>query len=65
MSARARSTSGEVIRREQQLFIYPAKHFVLPEERIASAVVEIKEELTSVASDMSANPAGTAAFPAA
>ncbi|MBN1912305.1 MAG: excinuclease ABC subunit UvrB [Pirellulales bacterium] len=38
-------TSGEVIRREERLFIYPAKHFVLPEERIESAVVEIKEEL--------------------
>jgi excinuclease ABC subunit B len=31
-------TSGEVISRQEQLFIYPAKHFVLPEERIAHAV---------------------------
>lgn len=38
-------TSGEVIRREKQLYIYPAKHFVLPEERIESAVAEIKQEL--------------------
>jgi len=38
-------TTGEVIERQQQLFIYPAKHFVLPEERIEAAVDEIKEEL--------------------
>ena len=38
-------TSGEVIRRETQLYIYPAKHFVLPEERIEAAVAEIKQEL--------------------
>ena len=31
-------TSGEVIRREEQLFIYPTKHFVMPEERLAAAV---------------------------
>jgi len=38
-------TSGEVIQRQQQLFIYPSKHFVLPEERIEAAVDEIKQEL--------------------
>ena len=38
-------TSGEVISRQEQLFIYPAKHFVLPEERIETAVIEIKKEL--------------------
>ncbi len=38
-------TSGEVISREEQLFIYPAKHFVLPDERIAAAIGEIKAEL--------------------
>jgi len=38
-------TSGEVIRRQDQLFVYPSKHFVLPEERIESAVAEIKQEL--------------------
>ncbi len=38
-------TSGEVISRQQELYIYPAKHFVLPEERIDAAVDEIKEEL--------------------
>jgi excinuclease ABC subunit B len=38
-------TSGEVLSREPQLFIYPAKHFVMPEDRIAGAVAAIKEEL--------------------
>jgi excinuclease ABC subunit B len=38
-------TSGEVIRQEEELFIYPAKHFVMPEERIAAAIDAIKLEL--------------------
>ena len=38
-------TSGEVISHEEQLFVYPAKHFVMPEDRIAFAVDEIKKEL--------------------
>lgn len=38
-------TSGEVLRREDELFIYPAKHFVTPEERIRSAVEQIGLEL--------------------
>ena len=38
-------TSGEVIERKQELFIYPCKHFVMPEERIKAAVDEIKREL--------------------
>jgi len=38
-------TSGQTIRRQEQLFIYPAKHFVMPEERIAQAVDSIKQEL--------------------
>lgn len=38
-------TSGEVIQREQELYIYPAKHFVLPEERIQNAIEEIRAEL--------------------
>lgn len=37
--------SGEMLERRQELVIYPAKHFVLPESRIESAVVEIKREL--------------------
>jgi len=38
-------TSGEVLERQQRLFIYPSKHFVLPEERVHRALDEIKEEL--------------------
>jgi excinuclease ABC subunit B len=38
-------TSGEVVRQEPELFIYPAKHFVMPEERLAAAVDSIKQEL--------------------
>jgi len=37
--------TGETIAVRQDLFIYPAKHFVLPEERIAAAVEEIRKEL--------------------
>ena len=37
--------SSEVIDNLEQAFIYPAKHFVLPEERIHSAVDEIRREL--------------------
>ncbi len=38
-------TSGEVLAEEKQIFIYPAKHYILPAERIESAVQSIKEEL--------------------
>jgi excinuclease ABC subunit B len=38
-------TSGEVIDKLQQAYVYPAKHFVLPEERIHNAVDEIRKEL--------------------
>src|SRR5690349_11424310 len=38
-------TSGEVIEPQEELYIYPAKHFVMPEDRIAGAVHAIKEEL--------------------
>ena len=38
-------TSGEVIDKLEQVFIYPAKHFVLPEERIHAAVDDIRKEL--------------------
>jgi excinuclease ABC subunit B len=37
--------TGEVVAREQRLFIYPAVHYVMPEERIQSAVRSIQEEL--------------------
>lgn len=38
-------TSGEVISQQERLFIYPAKHFVTPEERIQQAIGLIKDEL--------------------
>ncbi|MGC4002909.1 MAG: excinuclease ABC subunit UvrB [Pirellulales bacterium] len=38
-------TSGEVIRREESMYIYPAKHFVMPEDRVKNAVDAIKQEL--------------------
>ncbi|CAL1125353.1 unnamed protein product [Cladocopium goreaui] len=38
-------TTGEVIRNSEELYIYPAKHFVMPEDRIAAAVASIREEL--------------------
>ncbi len=37
--------SGETLATEKQMFIYPAKHFVMPEERIAAAIDTIKQEL--------------------
>ena len=38
-------TSGEVIAHQDELFIYPAKHFVMSEEKIAAAIDAIKQEL--------------------
>ncbi len=38
-------TSGEVLAVEDQVFIYPAKHYIMPAERIEAAVQSIKEEL--------------------
>ena len=37
--------TGEAIRRETTFCIYPAKHFVMPEERIDAAVLRIEKEL--------------------
>ena len=37
--------TGVVIERHEELVVYPAKHFVLPEERIDGAVEAIQEEL--------------------
>ncbi len=37
--------SGEVLSTVQEVFIYPAKHFVTPEERIEAAIKEIRKEL--------------------
>jgi excinuclease ABC subunit B len=38
-------TSGEVAARKDETYFYPAKHFVMPEDRIRSAVAEIRREL--------------------
>ena len=38
-------TSGETIQAMPELYIYPAKHFVTPEERIRAAVEGIGQEL--------------------
>jgi excinuclease ABC subunit B len=38
-------TSGETIDNLDEVYIYPAKHFVLPEDRIHNAVDEIRKEL--------------------
>jgi excinuclease ABC subunit B len=37
--------TGQVIARHQSLVVYPAKHFVLPEDRIQGAVESIRAEL--------------------
>ncbi|MEZ6150695.1 MAG: excinuclease ABC subunit UvrB [Pirellulaceae bacterium] len=37
--------TGEVISRLDEVFIYPAKHFVTPEERVEAAIALIREEL--------------------
>src|SRR5437870_5752937 len=38
-------TSGETLRQVDELYVYPAKHFVTPEERIKAAVEGIGQEL--------------------
>ncbi|MBL8871606.1 MAG: excinuclease ABC subunit UvrB, partial [Planctomycetaceae bacterium] len=38
-------TSGEVVRHMPEAYIFPAKHFVMPEDRIGRAVQEIRKEL--------------------
>ncbi len=37
--------TGSVLEKKQEMYIYPAKHFVLPEERIKGAVEAIGNEL--------------------
>jgi excinuclease ABC subunit B len=37
--------TGETIRELEELYIYPAKHFVTPEERVKEAIKGIEEEL--------------------
>src|SRR5438874_2449725 len=38
-------TSGETLRAEEELYVYPAKHFVTPEDRVRTAVEGIRGEL--------------------
>ena len=38
-------TSGDTLRQVDELYVYPAKHFVTPEERIKAAVEGINQEL--------------------
>jgi len=38
-------TSGSVIEKKDEMFVYPAKHFVMPEDRIQGAVKAINDEL--------------------
>ena len=37
--------TGQELRREQEMYIYPAKHFVMPQERIDAALAEMRTEL--------------------
>src|SRR5215471_20364064 len=37
--------TGEILGNHEQVFIYPAVHYVMPEDRLASAVQSIKDEL--------------------
>ncbi len=37
--------TGEIVRSEMQIFIYPAVHYVLPPQQIEKAAASIKEEL--------------------
>ncbi|MDR3109951.1 MAG: excinuclease ABC subunit UvrB [Planctomycetaceae bacterium] len=37
--------TSETIRRQQEFYIYPAKHFVMPEDRVQDAVKRIEAEL--------------------
>jgi len=39
--------TGEILASHDQIFIYPAVHYVMPEERVATAVTNIKEELAT------------------
>jgi excinuclease ABC subunit B len=38
-------TSGEVAAKKDEMYFYPARHFVMPEDRIKAAVSSIKAEL--------------------
>jgi excinuclease ABC subunit B len=38
-------TSGEILADEEQIFVYPAQHYIMPEDRLQSAVEGIRAEL--------------------
>lgn len=38
-------TSGEVLAEERQFFLFPAVHYVMPEDQLNTAVTQIREEL--------------------
>jgi excinuclease ABC subunit B len=40
-------TSGEVIEALEEMYVYPAKHFVTPDERVREAIIGIEQELNS------------------
>jgi excinuclease ABC subunit B len=37
--------TGELLRSDEQIFIYPAVHYVMPEEKVEAAIKSIREEL--------------------
>ncbi len=37
--------TGETLRRQPEFYVYPAKHFVMPEDRINAAIERIEKEL--------------------
>jgi excinuclease ABC subunit B len=37
--------TGELLKEEEQIFIYPAVHYVIPEDQVQRAVASIKDEL--------------------
>jgi excinuclease ABC subunit B len=39
--------TGEILGTEQRTYIYPAKHYVMPENRVEQACFSIEEELTA------------------
>ncbi len=44
--------SGEILANEDQVFVYPAQHYVMPSDRIEGAIESIKTELESRLQEM-------------
>ncbi|MCH2138067.1 MAG: excinuclease ABC subunit UvrB [Phycisphaerales bacterium] len=44
--------SGEPLARERELFIFPAVHYVMPEERLDAAMADIKAECTTCVANL-------------